>query len=471
MNPDVQAARAGVQERPHDPAAHYALAQAQDRAGDIAGAVGTLRAALLLAPDFAQAHNLLGLLLAVSGDIAAAIASFQQAVRLQPTYARACNNLGSSLRTVGRIAEAETAFAQAVRLQPDYQLAQHNLGAVRQELGRIEEAVAAFTVSVQLAPRFRPSWSALATAHRERGRLDDAVGAGRQAIALDPAASGPERLLLGELLTECGLQPDARQAYAEALAAQPDALPAALGLHLALPPIHADAGALEAARAQYAAGLLALERDFDRYHAHLNADATLEAWRWSNFFLAYQGRDDRPLQEQYARLLRRAIDLKAPAWRVPPPTRARPHGRIRVGFASAFFNDGTVGQYFGRWISELDPDVFDVFVYQIGGRQDAVSAEVARRADRFRHATGPATTVARLAASIRGDAPEILIYPEVGMDSRCMVLAALRLAPVQCAAWGHPVTTGQDTIDYFFTAGGMEPANADAHYTERLVRL
>ncbi len=50
-------------------------------------------------------------------------------------------------------------------------------------------------------------------------------------------------------------------------------------------------------------------------------------------------------------------------------------------------------------------------------------------------------------------------------------LAALRLAPVQCAGWGHPVTTGHSTIDAFFTCAAMEPADAAAHYTERLIRL
>jgi predicted O-linked N-acetylglucosamine transferase (SPINDLY family) len=45
------------------------------------------------------------------------------------------------------------------------------------------------------------------------------------------------------------------------------------------------------------------------------------------------------------------------------------------------------------------------------------------------------------------------------------------LAPVQCAGWGHPVTTGHDTIDYFLTAGAMEPDGADGHYVESLVRL
>ena len=37
------------------------------------------------------------------------------------------------------------------------------------------------------------------------------------------------------------------------------------------------------------------------------------------------------------------------------------------------------------------------------------------------------------------------------MDATTFALAALRLAPVQCAGWGHPVTRGLPTIDAMFT--------------------
>ena len=470
MNPQILAARAAVLQRPRDPAAHYALAQLQDRAGDLAGALDSARAALEAAPDFAPAHNLRGLLLAGRGDFDAAIASFRQAIRCNPDFARAFNNLGNGLRAAGRIDEAQAAFAQAVALQPDYALAHHNLGAVRQALGNTGEAAVAFARAVELDPAFRPGWTGLAVAQRDNGRLDAAMTAFRQAIALDPPGSSAERLALAELMTDSGLHDDAAQIYAKELTAHPDSLRAALGFHLALPQVYANGAAIDDARARYAAGLTALERDFDRLHAPLDLAATLEAWRWSNFFLAYQGRDDRALQEQYARLLRRAVDSKAPGWRssiLPRPTRSR----IRVGFASAFFTDGTVGQYFGRWVTGLDRARFEIFVYQVGGRADATTARIAAVADRFHHATGPDAEILRLADSIRDDALEVLVYPELGMDTRCMVLAALRLAPVQCAAWGHPVTSGHDPIDYFFTPHGMEPDDGDAHYTERLVRL
>jgi CRISPR-associated protein Csy1 len=42
---------------------------------------------------------------------------------------------------------------------------------------------------------------------------------------------------------------------------------------------------------------------------------------------------------------------------------------------------------------------------------------------------------------------------------------------VQCAGWGHPVTTGGDGVDAYFTCGAMEPNDAAAHYSERLVPL
>ncbi len=37
--------------------------------------------------------------------------------------------------------------------------------------------------------------------------------------------------------------------------------------------------------------------------------------------------------------------------------------------------------------------------------------------------------------------------------------------------WGHPLTTGIPTLDYFISSADLEPADAQAHYTEALVRL
>ncbi len=65
----------------------------------------------------------------------------------------------------------------------------------------------------------------------------------------------------------------------------------------------------------------------------------------------------------------------------------------------------------------------------------------------------------------------MLIYPGLLMDTVSVQLAAQRLAPVQCTSWGHPETSGIETLDYFLSSDLMEPSGADALYTEKLVRL
>jgi predicted O-linked N-acetylglucosamine transferase (SPINDLY family) len=63
------------------------------------------------------------------------------------------------------------------------------------------------------------------------------------------------------------------------------------------------------------------------------------------------------------------------------------------------------------------------------------------------------------------------VYPELGMDPQSMMTAGLRLAPIQCVGWGHPVTSGLKSIDYWLSSDLMEPDNAQNHYSEKLVRL
>jgi predicted O-linked N-acetylglucosamine transferase (SPINDLY family) len=485
LTPETESARARVAANPRDAAGHYALAQALERAGDVDGALAALAAATGIEPAFFEAHHLTGILRAQRGDARSAVESFRRALAIQPRYARAHNNLGNVLKSLGRLAEAEAAFAEAARLQPDYALAHHNLGALRQARGDSAGALVALEAAVALRPQFRPTWVALAAARRQAGRLDDAIAALRHAIALDPEQSTDERIALGATLAECGMAGAARAAYADVLREKPDHLPAAIGFHLTLPQGYESDEAIDVARAQFASGLNAIERDFQALHARLDADAALDAWRWSNFFLAYQGRDDRALQERYARLVARAIDAKAPELRRPVarerdadplPTAALPlppddASRIRVGFVSAFFVDGTVGHYFARWITMLPRAEFDVVVYHLAPHVDDVTRAIAARADRFVDGSTLGASVGPVARALRAEALDVLVYPELGMDPRCMALAAMRLVPVQVAGWGHPVTTGHDTIDHFLTAGAMEPDGADAHYSERLVRL
>jgi CRISPR-associated protein Csy1 len=196
----------------------------------------------------------------------------------------------------------------------------------------------------------------------------------------------------------------------------------------------------------------------------------LDGLRWTNFFLAYQGCDDRQLQVSYARFVAALVAHGAPEWLMPPTTHTQ-RPRLRIGFASAFFHVGTAGRYFRSWVTDLPRDRFEVFVYHLYPGLDDIAREIEARADRFVEFGGSRARPSVVAPVIRQDALDVLVYPELGMDHTSFALAALRLAPRQLAGWGHPVTTGHATIDAFVSCADMEPPDAAIHYTERVLTL
>ncbi|MGH8799691.1 MAG: tetratricopeptide repeat protein, partial [Casimicrobiaceae bacterium] len=468
-------ARAALERAAEDPVAHYVYGELQEKEGDKAGATASVRRALALNPRFVQAHHYLGILLGESGDHDGAAAAFNEAVRLDPAHARGWNNLGNTLRAQDRLEAAENAFARAVALKPDYWLAAANLGSTQRDLGAMDRAEATLRAALGRAEPnpYRPLLVLLAGVLRLRGMLDESVKLYVQAINAAPAESAGEWFNLGLVLAERNDPAGARNAYGRARALDPTDLRTWFGERLALPMVYADAREVAVAREGFEAGLAGLERELvPAIRAGRVGEArVLDGLRWVNFFLAYQGCDDRDLQARYAAIAASAVDAVAPQWRVPIAARPLAGRRVRVGFASAFFHTGTCGRYFKSWITDLDRQRFEVFVYHLWPGIDDVAQATAERADHFRTFAANRSRPSVVAPAIRADELDVLVYTELGMDVNAFGLAALRLAPRQYAAWGHPVTTGHATIDAFLSCAAMETADAQSHYTEKLILL
>lgn len=451
--------------------AHLVLAELLERANDKAAAIVNLRRAVAIDPTSVAAWNYLGILLGESGDNAGADAAFGETVRLDPQRATAWNNLGNAQRSLGRLGEAQASFARALAVRPDYPLAAANLAAAQRDVGDVvaAEATAREALSrLQGKPAFRPLLVILAGLVRENQGFDEAADLYLRAIQAAPTQSATEWISLAGVHSDRGENERARDAYARSLAIDRSDLRAWFGRALSLSVVYADAAALEAARESYRNGLAALHRDFDSIIGPLSEKQVLDGLRWTNFFLAYHGENDRDLQQSYADFAARAIDRVAPHWRAPLSPRPR-RARVRVGFASAFFHVGTVGRYFSRWITDLDRDRFEVYVYHLFPGMDDVAQAIRDRADMFRVYGGARARPTVVAPDIRADELDLLIYPELGMDATTFGLAALRLAPLQYAAWGHPVTSGHATIDGFITCASMEPEGYGSQYSERQV--
>src|SRR5206468_2038946 len=106
--------------------------------------------------------------------------------------------------------------------------------------------------------------------------------------------------------------------------------------------------------------------------------------------------------------------------------------------------------------------------HENGPDEDAITDRIRKAADRYLILP---TEMPKALNLVTTQELDILHYPDIGMAPFTYTLAHTRLAPVQTTTWGHPVTSGLPTIDYFISCEPAEPKGADEHYTERLIQL
>lgn len=170
-----------------------------------------------------------------------------------------------------------------------------------------------------------------------------------------------------------------------------------------------------------------------------------------------------PEMRRYGRLLARMMSALDPGM----PPRPMRSGRRRIAVVSAHLREHTVARLFLPLFEGLDRGRFELHFLDLEPGSPDWQARLA--AAGTRHA-GPRPALAwrQLLGAL---APDVIVYPEIGMEPVHQGLAALRLAPVQACLWGHPVTSGLPTIDHALVPDALEPADAETHYHERLVRL
>ena len=338
------------------------------------------------------------------------------------------------------------------------------LARSRSNEGDAQGALASLRQAEALADEDPATWREIGQLHAEYWRWEDADRALEHAAALDPTHAGAAALH-AIVKQESGDDAGALERLDRAAAHNPGDLGLEIARRLYLPQVYAYAAEPQRWRARYERGLGELEADLERLKAGAGQVFNLNR---TNFLLAYQGEDDLELQRRHSRLLRALAGHTRPEWVAPLAPSYNGSRRLRVGFAGSIFRDCTAGRYFERWITRLDPRRFERVVYHMAPLADDFTDRIARAVDRFvtlrDHGEACIDTIA-------ADRLDVLVQPEVGMTPLSYLLAALRVAPVQCAGWGHPVTTGGDGVDAYFTCGAMEPPEAAAHYHERLVRL
>jgi predicted O-linked N-acetylglucosamine transferase (SPINDLY family) len=441
---------------------HGMILHALDRSDE---ALACFDAALKQKSKFAEAHNNRGAVLAGLGRHEEALDCFRQALALSGDYADAHYNSGSSLRVLGRYDEALVSLDRALALRPDYVKALNNRGAVLEAINRLPEALESYDRTLALAPGFTEARNNRGRVLLGLDRADDAIENFTAALKFNPrdAEAWYQR---GRCLLEISRNEEAAADLTQALALEPGHADARFAACFAeLPVIYCEEREIAQRRAAYEQKLRELSRDVER--GVLKGDLIKAIGARHPFLLAYQGDNDRALQRIYGEMISKVIACRFPPAQLPqPPAPGEP---IRVGIVSSFFYRHSNWKIpIKGWVSQLDRSRFQVTGYHLGAIHDEQTDVAETLCDRFVHRTLDTDGWRR---EILADAPHVLIYPGLLMDTSSLQLAAQRLASVQCNSWGHPETSGLATLDYFLSSDLMEPPDADAFYTEKLVRL
>ena len=386
---------------------------------------------------------------------------FAKALETRPDASSMLNNLGEALQDLDRIDEALSLYDRALLIDPYSSRTHHNRGLLLESLGRIDEAYGSLKKAVRLEPERAEAHDDLGRLYYEQGLFDEAKGLFQAAVdKKDAFALGHAHL--GAILAQEGLLESAAAHYEKA-----DALSPRSGVKVILatlaPVIPRSAEEIRSARG-------AMERKIDDLLGQgLSIDDPFRNIGKANFYLAYQGLDDRDIQTKLARFYESIcpslayVALHCRTWDEPEGGK-----RIRIGFLSKHLRNHTIGQFMRGLIAHLDRDAFEVHLFLFPHKKDDITAFIEGHADSATLLPEVLSAARRVVAAKKLD---ILFYPDIGMDSFTYFLAFSRLAPVQCAFYGHPITTGIRSIDYFISHSDCEVPEGDAHYSERLVKL
>lgn len=389
-----------------------------------------------------------------AGDVSSAIAGYRRLLGMAPGHAQASFNLGNALMQAGESDAAIAAYDKALAVRSDWPDALRNRAVALVEAGRHADALPALDAALAASPGDK-------RLTRMKARTLARTGEGGPALALIRAFSDPPDLeVAAEIALADGDLELAHDAFDRAFRATGD--PAwRLRRMLAHPPVVASREQVDDLRREFEAGLQ------DLAGAGACIGDPVASGIAPTFYHGYHGEDELGRQQAWSSLCRElAPSLNATSTHTG--RRKRPGDRLRIAFVSRHLVSHTIGQLMRGFIAGMDRRRFDVHVVGFAPPQDALAREIAASADAYHVAPQDLDGAQRLVGGIEAD---ILFYPDIGMEPLTWMLAHARLARLQCAAWGHPITTGISTIDCFVSCDRFEPASPENHYSERLLTI
>jgi protein O-GlcNAc transferase len=446
-------------------AAHNRLGVLSRKEGSLDEAQAHYERALAIIPTFTEALSNLGMLLADEEKLEEAIDLLRKALATEPGLAATHFNLGNIFQRAGKLDDAGACYQEAIKIRPDFVEAHVNLGNTHRDRGELEAAQKCYEDALRLRPSYTEAHVALGTLLRDMHKSEEALASFRRALELKPGHAFAQ-YGMGHVLAEQDRHQEALACFRSAIAINPEFAAARWGYAMSqLPWIYDGNLPPDRYRSDFAVALGELDTWFDDKRSERGFDSV---GSWQPFLLAYQERNNRDLLAQYGNLCARLAQRWQERSNIAPVKR-KGGSRISVGIVSAHLRNHSVWNAIIKgWFHHMDTDRFELCGFHLESEVDEKTLFAESRAAHFYFGKRSLDEWVQL---ILAPTPDVLIYPEIGMDAMTVKLASLRLAPVQVATWGHPETTGLPTIDYYLSAADFEPDDAQLNYTEKLVLL
>lgn len=453
---------------PNSPETLSNLGLAESATSNFLGALDCFDMAIANNPNIPETHNNRGNALRSLNKNSDAIRAYEEALKLRPNYSEALANLGVIFLEEGNPEKAIPFFQKAIEISPNLTVAFNNLGNALTQLERYQESYACFERALQLDPNYLEACLNYGTCLKKTKQIGAAIDCYQYALKIDPQHAYTY-YLLGEIYYDIGSIHNANFYLTKSLELNQSSLETQLALCISqIPKVIQSKEDTQNSRIKFAKQLDKFEDAVAQNSEAQSVSNVAKLIGKHPFYLAYQTLDNKSLLLQYGNIcVNLAMKIQAQIRKSCESIVTRK--KIKVGIVSGYFYQHPVWDAITKgWITCIDPEHFEIEIFNTSNKDDS-ETQIARHMSSSYFNCG--NSVWQAAELISAQNLDVLMYPEIGMDTTCRALACLRLAPTQLVSWGHPETSGLSTIDFFLSGELYEPENADYSYTEKLIKL
>lgn len=423
--------------------------------------------------------------------------SYKKSLTIDETLTKSYINLGVLYQRTNKNNIAIDMFNKAIELDDTSYIAFNNRGTSHKQRGKYDLAISDYLKSIELNNEYYEPLSNIATTFLDLNELDKALEFINRALEKKPNSNGgiynkglilnqmglkfdalklflellkenksnPDIFnIVGLILTELGHNEKSIEYHNKALELDSNSLKLNWDAAFAeIPIINDSSKKVEEIIEKFSTKLKIIEKIIEKNDNKNDFEDVVG--RTQPYYIAYLDNNNKKVLKQYGDICRRIMkkyDVNS--------TFEKVYGRkIKLGIVSAHIRYHSVWNSFLKGIvTQIDKNKIDLYIYYLDNKIDLETILAQNNA--IKYESGP-KILGDWIEIIKNDQPDVLFYPEIGMNQKSLQLASIRLAKTQITSWGHPETSGLESIDYYLSSEFFETHFSEEYYVEKLVKL